>query len=285
MTECVHCCENLLLESVSSWQMVAESCNLISDNLDVFPETDDLDPSLVVIDAQREPWRLINYWQHVASIAERNMSPSELMRYRDEDAKSRHQKRLTRDFFQDFWECFEPESQRLLVEQEIDWHNSPELGGSIYSVPNKLRLVFEYELNAIVFKRIKKSLKEVLSDAQLRKDLRLTSRDANTIGLREMAVLLEKAKPGQYRRLLAIRSFIGKLSLGPDDIKFIYEQLPVFLYRLAEVRRKPEHRIHTNKLADEIRKIRNIALGIGEPSYLKLMCIIKNVAKSKSDYD
>jgi len=126
--------------------------------------------------------------------------------------------------------------------------------------PRRLKLALEYELQAMVFSHIKSSLRQILSERQLRSELKLTSKDVKTMSSREMANLLEQAVDRKDTRLLSVKVFIENLLLSSDDKSFLSDgkQLPKYLKRLAEVRRKPEHRIITKQLMNGIREIRSI---------------------------
>jgi len=220
------------------------------------------------------------YWQHAGTVAENEMSPTELAKVLSQERASRHVQTIVRDFVEGLWEYLEPNSQKALVQEEISWYDAPLQGGRPDSLVNELRLVFEYELDSIIFKHVRQSVDKILANPKLRTGLKLSARNARTLGLRDMAILLEESANTESSSVSPIRQFIERLPLSSADKAFICKDLPPYLHELATVRRQPEHRIGLKEVAKKARKLRRRALGLGEPGLIARLISIKKTLRS-----
>lgn len=282
MAEAVDCCENILSakSSVQSWSDISEFCNLILDSVSENPYSEDLYSSIEIHDRQGIPWTVSRYWQHAGTVAENEMSPTELAKVLSQERASRHVQTIVRDFVEGLWEYLEPNSQKALVQEEISWYDAPLQGGRPDSLVNELRLVFEYELDSIIFKHVRQSVDKILANPKLRTGLKLSARNARTLGLRDMAILLEESANTESSSVSPIRQFIERLPLSSADKAFICKDLPPYLHELATVRRQPEHRIGLKEVAKKARKLRRRALGLGEPGLIARLISIKKTLRS-----
>jgi len=284
LVEAANCFERLKLTrtAVSSWKTVAESCNLIRDSLGTFPESEDLESNLEILDRQKRPFEAIAYWQQAATYAEGKMSPSDFNLVLDAREKGAISKRLKQDFLEEAYELLEEGSRKALIEAESRWYESLTLGGRREGMVNELRLAFEHEVDATVFRdrQVRKSIDKILANAAIRKRLHLSSKPGGRLGLQDMATLLELAGNEHALEALAVRSYIESLSLPDDDRDFLVSKLPEYLHKLAGTRAKPEHREKVP--LETMKSLRRRALGIGEPSYLRKLLNIKKAVRQKS---
>ena len=287
LSKAARCFENLISSKsrVSSWEEVAESCNLICESLDEFPESDDLWLGLEILDGQGMSWRASDYWMHAATLAESEMSPPEFKEALDLKEKEGISKRIKLDFLEEDYELLEGDSRKALIEMEDTWHNAPARGGRREAAVNELRLVFEHEVDATVFGQIYESIGKILANRKAKDELHLKSRPGGKLNLRDMATILERAGDRQCLVALPVRMYIESLSLGGDDRDFLVSKLPEYLNKLAKTRAKLEHRDKVEKeLSETIKSLRRTALGIGEPSYLRKLLNIKRIVRQKSHH-
>jgi len=284
LTEAAECFERLQLtrSAVSSWKAVAESCNLICDSLATFSESEDLQADLEILDRQKRPWMALAYWQHAATCAEGKMTGTETTEYVDNVRTKRDLQRLKLDFLEEDLGLLERSSLKALIQAENTWYESPAMGGRHEGMVNELRLVFEHEVDATVFRdrQVRKSIDNILADREKKKKLYLNSRPGAKLSLQDMATFLELAGKEDALEGLAIRSYIKSLSLPDGDRDFLVSKLPEYLRKLAGARAKPEHR-ETVPL-ETMKSLRRTALGIGEPSYLRKLLNIKKAVRQKS---
>jgi len=284
LLKAAECFESLISSksTVSSWEGVAESCNLLCESLSVFPETEDLQLDLEIVDGQGMLWRAVEYWQHAATLAESEMSPSEFKLVLDAKEKEEISKRIKQDFLEEDYELLEGDSCKALIEAEDAWYNAPARGGRPEATVNELRLVFEHEVDATVFRQIRESIDEILANSEKKDKLHLNSRPGGKLSLRDMATMLEKAGDKHSLEVLAVRMYIESLSLGGDDRDFLVSKLPEYLRKLARTRAQPEHRGKVS--LEAIKSLRRTALGIGESSYLRKLLNIKKAVRQKSSH-
>jgi len=284
LSKAAGCFESLISSksTVSSWKGVAESCNLLCESLSVFPETEDLQLDLDILDGQGVPWRAVDYWQHAATLAEGEMSPSEFKLVLDAKEKEEISKRIKQDFLEEDYNLLEGDSCKALIEAEDAWYNAPARGGRPEAAVNELRLVFEYEVDATVFRQIRRPVEQLLANTEIKKRLHLSSKRGGSLGLQDMATLLERAGNEHALEALPVRSYIESLPLPNDDKDFLVSKLPEYLRKLARTRAKPEHR--ERESLETMKSLRQTALGIGEPSYLRKLLNIKKAVRQKSTH-
>jgi len=282
LVEAGNCFERLRLtrSAVSSWKTVAESCNLIRDSLEIFPESEDLKTDLEILDRQKRPWVALAYWQYAATLAESEMSPTEFKKVLDSRKEGEISERIKLDFLEEDYELLEGDSLKALIEMEDTWYNAPLRGGRREAAVNELRLVFEHEVDAAVFRQIRKSIDNVLANGEKKRKLHLNSRPGGKLSLQDMATLLELAGNKHALEGLAVRRYIESLPLSSSDTNFLVSELPAYLHKLARARAKPEHR--EKVLLETIKGLRRTALGISEPSYLRNLLNIKKIVRQKS---
>lgn len=269
-------------EKVKSWARVKEICQKFDRMSDPYPSGFGLG-EWTITDGNGNQYDSIFYWRRAVGFAECKMSPSEFwdtLRHREAE---NHSQRLKTDFFGESWEHLEPKTRESLIQMEINWYVSPERGGRLEAAANELRLAFEHEMNAIVFRRIGKAVNQILQNKELKKQLNLKSRNASNLSLSEMASLLKEASNEHSLRVLSVRQFIEALPLPDTEKGLLYVKLPEYALDLARVRRKPEHRDNYNQIAREIRELRNQALGIGIESLLLRLAQIKMRLRQKAN--
>ena len=295
LQEAVDCFESLTQShsAVSSWGTVAESCGLICDSLEYFPFALDLwvydDIALLsdqeLKDRNGQTWTAISYWRRAATRAEFEMTPTEFVESRRIETNTGHAHRLNRDFFGEDWDTLENDTRRALLQMEINWYEGHDMGGRPEEAAGELRLAFEYEVRAAVF-ATSRPVESMLEDPTLMKDLGFV---AVTLPLRKMLILLREAGKENSLKALHLRQVVEGSSLPPGDKKFLYEELPGYLEELVDIRNKVVHpeywRSYSSKNGlgevkrdrDNVRKVREKALGIGGPSYLRRLISIKKV--------
>ncbi len=280
----VDCCEDIFLNktAVRDWEGIANACSLIMDNLSEFPDSSDLVLQDVLV-KQGWSWPVVAYWQRAITLAESEMSPPQFKQALDLEKQSIHINRLKNDFLEDFISVLEPESFKALIQAERDWHESQPMGGRIEATSNELRLVFERELTALIFHRVREPINQILRNQELRKRLGIESKDTSRLSLREMAILLAEAGDNHSLTGLPIRELIERFPISREDKDFLYLDLPRYLHDLSDVRRSSEHpsRSDAIQLRSKTRLVRRKALGIGEESYLVRLLTIKKAASRR----
>ncbi len=280
----VDCCEDIFLNksAVRDWKGVANSCCLIVDNLSEFSDSSDL-VMQDVSDRQGRSRSAATHWERVSTLAEMEMTPSQLTQALDNHKKSIHFNRLKNDFLEDFINLLEPESLKALIQTELVWDESQPMGGRIEATANELRLVFERELTVLVFDRARQAVNQILRNQELRKRMRIESKDTSRLSLREMAILLTEAGDNHSLTVFPIRELIERFPIGRKEKDFLYLDLPRYLHDLSDVRRSGEHpgRSDAIQLRSKTRLVRRKALGIGEESYLVRLLTIKKAASRR----
>jgi hypothetical protein len=263
---------------VQSWTDIAEWCQLIHESLDA--DIDDLKRD-TKIEALGSIWEASDYWQRACTLAETKMLPDEYNRAQDDREKTKHLTRLKRDFFENSWDLLEKESRRQLISVELAWYDAFDQGGRVEAALNELRLVFETELDALIFgdKQIKQFVKGCLSDREKRDIFQLSSKNSNgKTGLNNMAKLLKEAGNRKSFHAVPLQQFINvNFTIDATQKDFLYKDLPPYIERLNATRTGPEH--HDPAPPEEIATLRRKALGIGEPSHLLRLLEIKKARR------
>jgi len=283
LTEAADSFERLWMtkSSVSDWDEVAESCRLIGENLDT--ESEDLQPDIEIRDTTGFPWEAITYWEHAATAAHVEMTPPAFKMVLEKTRETMYAERLERDFFEDAWPQLEERTRRALVSMEMAWYDAPKQGGRTVAAVNELRHAFQCELNSLLSGSLRKAMDVILNEQRLRKQLELSAKPSTrSLGLRDVAILLEDAGRKNSTSTLSLRQSIADLHLPAVDRSFLVERLPPYLRRLAMTRNEPEHGIERGQLLRQIGQLRREALGIGEASYLRRLVEIKTLVGSKT---
>jgi len=190
-----------------------------------------------------------------------------------------HQRRLELDFFHGIWEDLSADTREALVQAEHCWYDASKQGGRPMAAMNELRLAFERELHSALFRHVSADLNRLMESGKLREELRLGKEaSGETLGLRQMATLVEEAGQEGPTRVPPLKRLIEQRVASKPDRHFLYRSLPFFLRKLAKARREPEHRVVSateSNVESQMRQLRGQALGIGEEGYLARIAAIK----------
>jgi hypothetical protein len=263
-------CWSLLNEASSGtdWKQLAH----ISRQLAWAPVLDVMETT-VKCEGEKLTW--VEFWRLAEGRCLANLDFRTAYQLLKEQEEEWHRDRLRRDFLGDNWRDLEPESQKHLVQMERDWYQSERSGGRVEAAANELLRLFECELRALIFNRIRHSINEILKNPESRKRMNIRSRSAKRLSLSEMITFLGEAANSHSLDSLPVRNLIGNFPVSQEDRDFLFIHLPRYLRDLRDVRHAIEYHRTDAKARSGLKNMRQKALGIGEPSVLRRLLQVK----------
>ncbi|ADJ26552.1 hypothetical protein Dehly_1261 [Dehalogenimonas lykanthroporepellens BL-DC-9] len=268
--------------SVSSWEIVADACALIHDNLESISDTEDIDRDLEVTDSQGKTQFASDYWQKAKTLAETKMAPEQLRDYLNLKENDWHKTRLFTDFFKEYMNLFSTEGLQNLIAMEINWYSNEAQGATKGGAISSLDKCMRHELEYLVFKPIQPHIDAIFRNKDLVVSLSLSAKDKpQHLGLRNMSLILSAVGNQDIRdtRLIPPFEAIIKLGFKKASLGFIFNELPEFLKKLSDCRNEQQHGSLDKNTIKVFEVLRDQALGIGAPGILKRMLIAKSEKK------
>lgn len=281
--EAAHCFESIVTHKslVSNWKGVSDSCRLIAQSLQPLENCSILWDSIPMT-VNGFVWvSQSEYWNRASTIAELEMSPSDLVQERTLERRSQHEYRMINDFLgEELWRALNEDSRNCLIAGEVILYDAL-LTGRKGAFVNEMRLTFEYELQELIFERAQPLLDPMLANQKNREKWHVLSNSTSGLNLNEMAKLLLRDGDKNLSDVPPLSDAIAELGLQHSEYVFLTNELPKYLSELSEVRNMSEHRRQNRDFEERSFNVRRKALGIGQPGYLRRLLETKLNARRK----
>ena len=217
-------------------------------------------------------------------------------------SSDQHKLRMENDFFVGLWGYLHRQTKRDVISAEMVWYDSLRKGGDVKSAIEYYSKALGTELRYIIFvsnPRVQQSIKTILADPRQKTVLGLTSRSAENLSLRDMAILLGKARDNTHNRNRwpEVRPINEAIAAFPiPEYEEENHRLRTFLTRedfisdLDDIRYLRNQSTHSSLLQrsdvlERIGKLRARILGICCEGYLPRLASIKKLLGASASKD
>lgn len=197
-----------------------------------------------------------------------------------------YKNRLEKDFFPGLWDHLAIKTQHALLEAELKWDKSVDIGSDYDSIVVEYRRALEIELREAVFSHVADVVDNLIKQRRLKGPPGIKY-SASNLTLAHMRRLLEDVTSREpntstselKKRIHAIPMTSAKRAAFRDCL--LCAEFCQFLFELNKKRNDYEHDNET-EVGEALRGIRNRILGIGSVGYLPLLASIKSVPRPRA---
>ena len=195
------------------------------------------------------------FWRHAQAWASAQLSPSESRKMRDQDEKDAAERRLMNYFFGSSWSSLPERAQEALITADSNWHTPQRIRQG--SILNELLRASEEMCHSFIWQMLE-------NDDEASKHL---------ITIEHTIVDQGRSEPNIRDHIRAckqtsFREFLRRSKVGKSDVRFMTEDLPKSMTRLADARNDAEHRSSASVYKDTVASFFKSFLGIGQPGIL-----------------
>jgi len=190
-------------------------------------------------------------------------------------------KRLKKDFFRDSWDYLTSKTQKALLEAELKWDKSEDIGSDHVSIVMEYRRALEIELREAIFSHATNIINSIIEYKINRGEWKSPSRDysASDLSLAHMRGLIKDIIDGKSdRSTLELKKSLYTNPMVKDYL--ISREFTRFLYEINRKRNAYEHSSETE--VGQVEEIRRRILGIGSFGYLPILAHIKRVTQTQA---
>lgn len=209
------------------------------------------------------------------------LSQEEMLELADQQKHDYQKKRLQIDFFGDLWWRLETKTRERLVSAECEWYDGFDRRSYVRSAIEHYSAALEIELRALVFSidEVRFCVKGIIdkqrNDSSYRRSVRINSRTAESLNLKDISKLLKYALENR-KDAEPIRKAIRALPVAEHEKalfsqgQFLEDLLHVYLLRNAST-----HTLESPDILLRTRDLRRSILGIGCEGYLPSLAAMK----------
>ena len=230
---------------VDSWSQIVHDCRALKNAWFVSGRDDD------VTDDHGDIVTWEGFWSAAQAWASAQLSPSEYRKMREDDEKHAAETYLKNYFFSSNWSYLPERARESLISADLTWNSLGRVRRE--SILNELLRATEEMCERFILQPMANDSPDILSlEAKMAERRR-------SLGVRDYINICE---------LPSLPSLLSEHSLADDEIRFLTEDLPASMRRLAGARNPAEHETGISMPPALVDSAYRLFLGIGQPGIL-----------------
>lgn len=218
-----------------------------------------------------------SYFMLQTEYCKSKMDTRDLINHFEEEKRSWHTNRMKLDFFSGLWESLGQSTRESIISAESEWYDGPDRGSNVKAAIEHYSSAFECEIHDIIFglTDVQNCVTKILKQREFRKQFRLSSRNANSLSLLDMSKLLRCVRESRaqsiWQELLEpVQRAINTLPVDVAGRDLLTDKrFTDFLAQVYNTRNKRVHRRNDKNDLNQIKALRQKALGIGRSKEIR----------------